>query len=285
MPHSLRRADDVSVLLQVRFDVRQAIGAAVEHGALPVSSAACGRNGGNKGIVIHINNIENLSKDEEIEEAARTFRDLRDLFLAPYLHWLVVGTSDASFKLLGAYPQVRSVFLPSHPALKPLTIDEFMKLIHARYQHLMLKNRHLIPPVEDEAAARIYELFQGDLRGALRTLEQGCLALAGITEGDPVRPLRYDEIIRTLQPIYAAEMLAELSETMIQRMRSIAAIRKEGITQRQLQKLWGVTHQRVSQIVARLEQQGFLQQVGTRGRSKFYALTGAGAIALGIADA
>lgn len=137
--------------------------------------------------------------------------------------------------------------------------------------------------MEDEAAAAVYDLFHGDLLGALRTLEQGCLALAGLTEGEPVRPLNYRELTATLRPVYAAEMLSDLSDTMVERMREIAEIREDGATQAQLKEAWRVTPQRVSQVVGQLEQRGYVRQVGTRGRSKLYTLTGTGIIARGLA--
>lgn len=251
---------------------------------LEIVRLACGE-GRAAGVVVHLNNLENLVTADNVEGAALAFRDLRDLFLAPDLHWLVVGTSEEALGILGAYPQVRGVFLPSHPPLAPLSTDEFVALVHTRYRHLRVKGREFITPVEDAAAAAIYEVFRGDLRGALRTCEQGCLALAGLTEGVPVRPLTLEEITSTLRPVYAAEMLSELSDTMIERMRAIAAIRGEGVTQAELRESWDVTPQRVSQVVGILEQRGYLRQVGLRGRSRMYALTGTGMIALGLTRA
>lgn len=87
-----------------------------------------------------------FSKEEPME-AARTFRDIRDLFLVPGLHWLVVGTSDETLGILGSYPQVRSVFLPSHPPLAPLSADDFLGLLHARYAFLAEnQDRELVVP-------------------------------------------------------------------------------------------------------------------------------------------
>lgn len=236
-----------------------------------------------KGLVVHLNNLENLASVDDVKTTALAFRDLRDLFLVPDVHWILVGTSEEALAILGTFPQVRSVFLPTHPPLAPLSSDEFVALLRSRHRHLRAKGHDATPPVEDQAAAAVYDLFRGDLRGTLRTLEQGCLALAGLTEGDPVRPLSYQEIVTTLRPVYAAEMLADLSDTMVERMREIAEIRGEGVTQPQLAKAWKVTPQRVSQITSLLEQRGYLRQIGRQGRAKLYALTGTGVIALGLA--
>jgi len=249
---------------------------------LEIVDLACGKHDVN-GVVVHLNNLENLTSSDSLEEAARTFRDIRDLFLVPHLHWLVVGTSNETLGILGSYPQVRSIFLPSHPPLAPLSTNDFLGLLHARYEFLVARgSQRMVVPVEDEAAAAVYTLFRGDLRGALRTLEQGCLSLAGLTEGDPVRPLRYEEILATLRPIYETEMLDDLPDTMIERMREIAVTHGDSVTQGDLKDAWNVTPQRVSQVVGQLEQRGYLRQMGVEGRSRVYALTGTGRIALGL---
>lgn len=250
---------------------------------LDIAALACGEHEA-RGLVVHLNNLENLTSADSIEAASLAFRDLRDLFLSSDLHWLVVGTSEEALGILGAFPQVRSIFLPSHPALAPLSSEEFVALLQERYRHLRAKGHDFIPPVEDETAVAVYEVFHGDLRGALRTLEQGCLSLSGLTEGEPIRPLRYEELTATLRPVYAAEMLADLSDTMVARMREIAEIRGEGVTQAHLEEAWEVTRQRVSQVVGELERRGYLRRIGTSSRPRLYALTGTGLIALGLAD-
>ena len=48
-----------------------------------------------RGILVHVNNLENLS-DSDATRAGAIFRDLRDpCLLADGYHWVVVGTSDA----------------------------------------------------------------------------------------------------------------------------------------------------------------------------------------------
>lgn len=248
---------------------------------IAIVDLAC-RTHGAKGVLVHLNNIENLVSAEDFDRAALVLRDIRDLFLSPGIHWLVAGTSAAAYDILGRYPQVRSIFLPSLPPLEPLTEDEFSALLHARCQHLRLPDSEPILPVEDEAARRIYRLFRGDLRGALHTLEQGCLMLAGFTEGDPIRPLRFEEITASLRPMYAEEMIRETSSMMVERMREIGGFTGKGVTQIQLERAWGVTRTRVSRILQNLEAKGYVRQLGLHSRPRLYGLTGTGMIALGL---
>lgn len=240
------------------------------------------RERGTRGVIVQLNNLENLMSVEDVEHAALAFRDVRDLFLAPGIHWLVVGTSEAAYGVLGRFPQVRSIFLPSLPALGSLAEDEFLDLLRARYQYLSLPDTEPVLPVEDDAARRIYDLFRGDLRGALHTLDQGCLALAGLTEGDPVRPLRFEEITASLRPLYAEEMIRETSPVMVERMREIGEFARKGVTQAHLERAWGVSRARVSQVLQSLEAKRYVRPLSTQGRSRLYGLTGTGMIALGL---
>ena len=59
-------------------------------------------------------------------------------------------------------------------------------------------------------------------------------------------------MLAVLRPVYEAEVLVDLSAAMIERMREIAAIHREGVTQGDLKEAWDVTPQRVSQVVGHL---------------------------------
>src|SRR5690606_3461769 len=91
---------------------------------------------GRRGIGVQLNNLENLTSKEDLKAAALVLRDVRDVVLVPGLHWIIVGTTEATQAALGEFEQVRSVFLPSTPALKPLSSPDFVALLHKRYQHL-----------------------------------------------------------------------------------------------------------------------------------------------------
>jgi hypothetical protein len=87
-----------------------------------------------RGIVVHVNNLENLT-DADATKAGAIFRDLRDtaLLLEGY-HWLVVGTSSALRAVVDTHPQLRSVFLTL--ALDPLKPSELTRLLERRYAAL-----------------------------------------------------------------------------------------------------------------------------------------------------
>ena len=99
---------------------------------------------GAAGVIIHLNNLENLS-EADAERAARIVRDLRDIaLLVPGLHYLLVGTDDAVRTIVQSQPQLRSVFHVL-PPLAPLSNDEVLELLERRYAESPRVCRRLQP--------------------------------------------------------------------------------------------------------------------------------------------
>ena len=92
---------------------------------------------GAKGILVHMNNLENIT-EEQAQAAARVLRDLRDpCLLAGNYHWLLTGATEAIRLVAAGTEQVRTVFNFS-PDLEPLTPQETIHLLTRRYDALRL---------------------------------------------------------------------------------------------------------------------------------------------------
>lgn len=228
---------------------------------------------GAAGVVVHLNNLENLTGQGDLDHAATTLRDLRDVLLQHRLHWLVVGTADVLEAVIQRYPQVASIFSPPEP-LRPLSAQEFLHLLEQRFVHLRLEeDRPVHPPVSPEATAEVYALYQGDLRGTLRALQEAAEALAGYGEQSAVEPLGFQEVVATLQPRYAAQ-LGALSIPMQEQLRALAPLQDQTFTQKELEGLWGVSRARVSQILLTLRQRELVHEVRAAGVQNNYRLAG-----------
>ena len=243
---------------------------------------ACANHGA-RGVILHLNNFENLVREEEVETAAQVLRDLRDFFLTPHLHTLVVGTEDVLVPALTRYPQVRSI-MPFPDSLPPLSPLEVSLLLERRYEHLRIPGSPFVPPVDGGAAERVYALFRGDLRGCLRALEEASIALAGLGQEQAIEPLAFEPIARLLEPRYRDRLRQFLSDTLFERFEALASFKEGTFTAGELAKRWGVSTQRVSQLLPELERFGYVQPVGREGRTILHALSGAGRLALGIVD-
>src|SRR5437867_6187310 len=90
------------------------------------------RGSGARGVVLHLNNLENLS-ERDAKHAAEILRSLRDtVLLQEGLHIILAGTNDAVVTVTGTHAQVRSVF--STPlTLEPLSIRVVQSLLDSRH--------------------------------------------------------------------------------------------------------------------------------------------------------
>jgi hypothetical protein len=165
-----------------------------------------------EGVLVHLNNLEQLSEDDE-RKAAMILRDIRDdVLMEPGFHFLLAGTTEAIRHVITEHEQLRSVFSLPRP-LAPLGLVDVRELLQRRYEHLKVHRRKpAIAPIEDPALDALYEVFEGDLRGLLTALEYASESLIelGASGGEPMR-LR--DILLVLRARYLEGMEANLRES------------------------------------------------------------------------
>jgi hypothetical protein len=228
---------------------------------------------GASGVVLHLNNLENLS-EADAARAADLLRSIRDqVLLLDGLHTIFVQS----------HTQVRSVF--SDPVvLEPLDLNEVHKLLEARYQSLKLDPRQPVrSPVQDDVIDALHELFRGDLRGLLKALEDGITALLGLTlAGQDAGPVGLADLTLVLRQRYRLELHDQLGSTLWQRLEAWAARGAQALlTQADLVALWGIKQPSVSQALQQLIVAGTVDVLPRRGGDPLhYLLTGATRLAL-----
>ncbi len=238
-------------------------------------SAAARGDLGRRGILLHLNNLENLT-DADLQRATRSLRDLRDVFLTAGLHTLLVGPPEAIRPVMSAHPQLRSVFAVPHP-LPPLTTDEVHALLAGRYSYLRADSQcEVRAPVEHRAVSALYPIFHGDLRNFLRALELACAERLGYARV-PDAALGLQEIHEALAPLYRAEAEANLSETLFGYLEDLAASGAASFAQADLVERWSISQPAVSGILSQLQRAGYIRAVGRQARRITYTLT-AGAL-------
>jgi hypothetical protein len=221
-----------------------------------------------RGIVLHLNNLENLS-EADASRAADLLRGIRDqALLHDGLHLIVVGT--------------RSVF--SNPlVLEPLGLGDVEQLLANRYGALQLDPaRPWRSPVQAAVVQRLYELFRGDLRGMLKALEDGITALLGLTSaGAEVAPVGLEDLLLTLLQRNQAELQEQLGDTAWERLLAWAQVDAAAVqTQAQLAELWQVKQPSVSQTLQQLIEAGAVEALPRRGREAIqYLMTGTARLA------
>ena len=224
---------------------------------------------GARGIVLHLNNLENLSEADASRHDG--------------LHLIVVGTTDAVRTVVQSHTQIRSVF--SNPVvLEPLALRDVEQLLANRYEALQLDpSSPWRSPVDIAVVQRLYELFRGDLRGLLKALEDGITALLGLTSaGAEVTPVGLDDLLLTLRQRNQAELQEQLGDTAWERLLGWAKEDSASTqTQAQLVDLWQVKQPSVSQTLQQLIEAGAVEALPRRGREAIqYLMTGTARLAL-----
>ncbi len=271
------------------------IGGGASKGAIPITPAgamlldgprimrdllALARGAGAKGVVLHLNNLENLT-EQASGQAADILRSLRDpVLLLDGLHILLAGTTAAVLTATTAHAQVRSVF--STPlTLMPLPIDDVQALLDARYAFLAFDDRAPIPPIAPSAVSALYPLFRGDLRSFLAALEEGSRLLVGVGKRGASIPM--EALGPALRQRYSVVLQERLDD---RRQAQLAdwARRDAGrhMTQRELRDIWKITQGAVSTGLADLERKGFVSALPREGKAPVrYVLTGVSRLIFG----
>jgi hypothetical protein len=239
---------------------------------------------GAQGLVLHLNNLENLS-EADADRAADLLRSVRDqALLLDGLHLIVVGTTDAVRTVVQTHTQIRSVF--SDPqVLQPLALEDVQLLLTNRYAALQLSpGQPWRAPVDDAVVERLYQLFRGDLRGMLKALEDGMTALLGLTSAatsDGAAPVGMDDLLLVLRQRNQQELNDQLGPTAWERLRAWGNRDPEAIEiQTGLKTLWGVSQSAVSQTLQQLTTAAAVEALPRKGRDPIqYMLTGTARLA------
>lgn len=175
-----------------------------------------------RGIVVHVNNLENLT-EADATRAGAIFRDLRDpCLLAEGYHWLVIGTAGALGSVIDSHAQLRSVFSLTL-ALEPLMPAELLRLLDRRYRALALDPAAPVrPPVSPRAVTALYAMFNGDLRGTLAALDEAAHGVLGYGRR-PDATLTLADMQVFLRHRYEADARARLTASQAEVLQTLVA--------------------------------------------------------------
>lgn len=234
-------------------------------------------------VLLHVNNLENLHPDAT-KTASTLMQDVRDVFSFSGAHWLMVGASGIERAVFRTTPQV-SGFFPFAISLEPLTPTEVGTLLERRYAHLAEPGKDVVPPVEPETAVDLYAIYRGDLRNFLRLLSEAANLLLGV---DGVRPLTTPQTVRTMGKVYRDQVIEAVGAQdfdYIERLARGSREAERGFRVSEVTEWLGVSQPGASGIVTRLLDAGLIVESVREGRSVYYRLTGAAAIATGQMEA
>jgi hypothetical protein len=243
--------------------------------ALTDTNEALGRT-----VLLHVNNLENLTPDRS-RELALLLRDLRDYLLLP-AHWIFVGTTGIENDLFRVHDQVGGIF-PTAVTLLPLPPETVEDLLRLRYRHLQTPGAPLVEPIAPRDAAALYGLYQGDLRNFLRLLSDAAEMTLGL--GGP-RPMTMGDVVQNVSGEYARRLAGLIGDANFRYLASIAAAMPEqrfAFRVTDAAKATGLSQPSATKLVERLLTARVIRESAREGRSVFYRPTGEALVALGCA--
>lgn len=233
---------------------------------------------GSEGVILHLNNLENLS-EANAEKAADLLRSVRDTgLMIDGLHLIVVGPTSAINTVINRHRQIKSVFSPSID-LKKLSLSDVHKLLENRYKASQIdSNQPFHKPIDNSIVDYLYKIFNGDLRGMLKSLEYGMqtLLLMNINCTAPLQFTLNDflPIIRELSQRESEELEENLGTTNWKYIVNWAKENPDSMqTQESLSKNWKLEN--ISPIMKELTAAGAVEVIPNRVNRKIqYLLTG-----------
>ena len=235
----------------------------------------CALDNGFKGVLLHLNNLENLS-EANTEKAADLLRSVRDTgLMIDGLHLIIVGPTSAVQTIINHYPQIKNTFSRTM-YLKGLALQDVHKLLENRYKALRIDiNQLLRNPVDDSIINYLYKFFRGDLRAMLKSLEDVITNLMSSDVDNVVLPIRLNEFLPAIKALNQEELEENLTSTNWLRIVTWAKQNSEATqTRESLSGIWDVPKTKVPAIMKELIAAGAVEVLPDRvDRTIQYLLT------------
>lgn len=235
--------------------------------------------GGAARTLIHVDNLENLTR-QETRRAAGLMLDLRDHFFIRHSHWVFAGADDMEEDVFRFAPQTAGI-VPLVLHLEPLAAPEVVQMLERRVHHLALPEETPVFPVRPDAVGAMYARYAGDLRNFLRLLSRATQERMPLR---PVEPMELPELIGLMAPAYARDMTRRVSEALWAHVRKLGEGRRadEEVRQVDLARATGLTKGPAKDAWDRLRRAGIIQPTRVEGRNQWHRFAGDVTIALGL---
>ena len=216
---------------------------------------------GFKGIIIHYNNLE-LMQDKNEGNLQKILNGVRDFLQVRGAHFLFVGEKKV-FELFQQIKRFEDIFqVPI--LLTPFEISDIKQIIEKRMRILSVDGLKPISPFDFESLEILFDLYSGNLRGILRSLD------CAITQVVKSRPVRIDSDIlkQSLYSFAVSRFMENLAENDLKVLTAI--LDKKEVTNKVLSEHLKILPQNISASLTKLRQAGAIRLSRSEGRSRYY---------------
>lgn len=219
---------------------------------------------GYKGTIIHYNNLE-LVQDKGENQLKRIMNGVRDFLQVKGAHFVFVSDKTL-YEMFQQLRRVEDIFqVPI--IVEPFELKEIENIIGTRFALLKIEGVNPVEPFDAESLKILFGLYQGNLRGILRSLDA---TITDVVTSRPVR-LNSDILRRTLFKIARNRYISKFSKkdgNAIKILRRI--LEKRETTNKAISEHFKMKPQNVSSALTELREVGAIKLSREEGRSRYY---------------
>lgn len=195
-------------------------------------------------VILHYNNLENISKEKLI----RLFVGLRDFLQNEKVHFIFVG-GEPFPSAIYEEDKVRSIFVYGNIELPIFKYEEILEILERRMKYLAFENMKIFKPYENNAIKELNKIHEGNIRDILNSLSVAMIELICKTPNDPVL-LTKNKVRGILKDILKKRYLSRISETDTLVLKEI--LRLGETTNTEIAKNLGKLKQNISKNIKKL---------------------------------
>lgn len=225
----------------------------------------CVLDNGFNGVLLHLNNLENLS-EANTEKAADLLRNVRDTgLMINGLHLIIVSPTSAIQTIINRHLQIKNIFSRTI-YLKELALQDVHELLENRYKALRIDTSQPFQnPIDDSIINYLYKFFRGDLRVMLKSLEDVITILMSNDIDNVVLPISLSEFLSTIKALNLEELEENLTPINWVRIVTWSNQSSEATqTRESLSAIWDVPKTKVPAIMKELIAAGTVEVLPDR---------------------
>lgn len=157
-------------------------------------------------IILHYNNLENLSKEKLI----KLFISLRDFLQNTKVHFVFVG-GEPFPSAIYEEDKVRSIFVYGNIELNVFSYEEIIEILEKRIKYLTKKDMRAFKPYQVGAIKELNKIHEGNIRDILNSLSVAMIEIIKKNPNEPVI-LTKNKVRAKLKTILKKRYLSRMSE-------------------------------------------------------------------------
>ena len=205
--------------------------------------------GYNKELVLHYNNLENLSPDR----LTSLLMSIKEIIQIEDSHWLFLGSTEI-LSIIENIPQIHSIF-NQHQILEPLSEKEVLHILELRCKFLSGEGTKYIKPYDEQIVSELYKKLNGNIRFIFKLLEDTTSCLCHKYSSPCIVNI---EQINIIQEKAKEEILAKLTDN--QKSIIIAIIDDGEMTAGELADKLNMKQQNLSKEIQRLKKKALITE-------------------------